>query len=88
VGEPVDDQHRARSRAARLAARSGCVSLSIGLESVNEESLDGVSKGFNLPQRYQRDLKAIRDKGIQVIALIMVGLDGDDAGTFQRTLES
>ena len=70
-----------------LAARSGCVSLSIGLESVNEESLDGVKKGFNLPKRYERDLKAIRDKGIQVIALIMVGLDGDDLGTFGRTLQ-
>jgi radical SAM superfamily enzyme YgiQ (UPF0313 family) len=70
-----------------LAARSGCVSLSIGLESVNEESLDGVKKGFNLPRRYERDLKAIRDKGIQVIALIMVGLDGDDLGTFGRTLQ-
>jgi radical SAM superfamily enzyme YgiQ (UPF0313 family) len=69
-----------------LAARSGCVSLSIGLESVNEESLDGVSKSFNLPRRFERDLKAIRDRGIQVIALIMVGLDGDDVGTFGRTL--
>ncbi|MGH7821928.1 MAG: B12-binding domain-containing radical SAM protein, partial [Candidatus Binatia bacterium] len=70
-----------------LAARSGCVSLSIGLESINEESLDGVRKGFNLPERFQCDLKAIRDKGIQVIALIMVGLDGDDAATFGRTLQ-
>jgi radical SAM superfamily enzyme YgiQ (UPF0313 family) len=70
-----------------LAARSGCVSLSIGLESINEASLDGVKKGFNQPMRFERDLKAIRDKGIQVIALIMVGLDGDDAGTFGRTLD-
>ncbi len=70
-----------------LAARSGCVSLSIGLESVNEESLAGVKKGFNLPKRYERDLRAIREKGIQVIALIMVGLDGDDLGTFGRTLQ-
>ena len=69
-----------------LAARSGCVSLSIGLESVNEESLEGVGKGFNSPKRFSRDLKAIRDTGIQVIALIMVGLDGDDVGTFGRTL--
>jgi radical SAM superfamily enzyme YgiQ (UPF0313 family) len=69
-----------------LAARSGCVSLSIGLESVNEESLAGVKKGFNLPARFDRDLKAIRAKGIQVIALIMVGLDGDDVDTFPRTL--
>ena len=70
-----------------LAARSGCVSLSIGLESVNETSLESVKKGFNLPSRFGRDLKAIREKGIQVIALIMVGLDGDDVGTFGRTLE-
>jgi radical SAM superfamily enzyme YgiQ (UPF0313 family) len=70
-----------------LAARSGCVSLSIGLESINEESLDSIRKGFNLPRRFNRDLAAIRAKGIQVIALLMVGLDGDTADTFPRSLE-
>ncbi|HXQ20277.1 MAG TPA: radical SAM protein, partial [Candidatus Acidoferrales bacterium] len=70
-----------------LAARSGCVSLSIGLESINEKSLDSVSKGFNLPKRFNRDLAAIRSKGIQVIALLMVGLDGDTLDTFPRSLE-
>jgi radical SAM superfamily enzyme YgiQ (UPF0313 family) len=70
-----------------LAARSGCVSLSIGLESVNEDSLDSVRKGFNQPRRFARDLAAIRAKGIQVIGLLMVGLDGDTVDTFQRSLE-
>jgi len=70
-----------------LAARSGCVSLSIGLESVNEESLESVRKGFNQPQRFARDLAAIRAKGIQVIGLLMVGLDGDTVDTFARSLE-
>ena len=70
-----------------LAARSGCVSLSIGLESINEESLNSVSKGFNLPKRFNRDLAAIRSKGIQVIALLMVGLDGDTLDTFPRSLQ-
>jgi radical SAM superfamily enzyme YgiQ (UPF0313 family) len=69
-----------------LAARSGCVSLSIGLESINQDSLDSVKKGFNLPKRFERDLGAIRAKGIQVIALLMVGLDGDRLDTFQRSL--
>ncbi len=69
-----------------LAARSGCVSLSIGLESINEESLDSVNKRFNLPDQFTRDLAAIRAKGIQVIALLMVGLDGDTIDTFQRSL--
>lgn len=70
-----------------LAARSGCVSLSIGLESINEASLESVHKGFNVPARFDRDLAAIRSKGIQVIALLMVGLDGDTVDTFRRSLE-
>ena len=69
-----------------LAARSGCVSLSIGLESINEDSLASVAKGFNLPRRFAQDLAAIRAKGIQVIALLMVGLDGDTTDTFARSL--
>jgi radical SAM superfamily enzyme YgiQ (UPF0313 family) len=70
-----------------LAARSGCVSLSIGLESINEESLETIRKGFNQPRRFSEDLAAIRAKGIQVIGLLMVGLDGDTIATFERSLQ-
>ncbi len=70
-----------------LARRSGCVCLSIGLESINPTSLDAVNKSFNLPQHFARALAAIRGKGIQVIALLMVGLDGDTVDTFRRSLE-
>ena len=69
-----------------LAARSGCVSLSIGLESINEDSLESVRKGFNQPRHFARDLAAIRAKGIQVIGLLMVGLDGDTVDTFKHSL--
>ncbi|MGH7785277.1 MAG: B12-binding domain-containing radical SAM protein [Candidatus Binatia bacterium] len=70
-----------------LAARSGCVSLSIGLESINQDSLESIRKGFNKPARFEQDLAAIRAKGIQVIGLLMVGLDGDTLDTFPRSLE-
>jgi len=70
-----------------LAARSGCVSLSIGLESIDEASLASVSKGFNKPSRFVEDLAKIRRAGIQVIALLMIGLDGDTTATFQRSLD-
>lgn len=70
-----------------LAARSGCVSLSLGLESINPSSLDSIGKGFNLPARFAADLAAIRAKGIQVIALLMLGLDGDTVETFGRSLQ-
>lgn len=70
-----------------LAARSGCVSLSIGLESLDEASLASVSKGFNKPSRFADDLARIRRAGIQVIALLMIGLDGDTTATFRRSLD-
>jgi len=70
-----------------LAARSGCVSLSIGLESINESSLASISKDFNKPGRFDADLAKIRAKGIQVIALLMIGLDGDTVDTFRHSLE-
>jgi radical SAM superfamily enzyme YgiQ (UPF0313 family) len=70
-----------------LAARSGCVSLSIGLESLNQESLHGVRKDFNQARRFAEDIRRLRARGIQVIALIMVGLDGDTPETFGRTLQ-
>jgi radical SAM superfamily enzyme YgiQ (UPF0313 family) len=69
-----------------LVARSGATILSIGFESLSEESLASVSKQFNRPSRFAEDLKKIRDRGIQVIALVMVGLDGDTPETFAATL--
>lgn len=70
-----------------LAARSGCVSLSIGLESIDRDVLKGLKKGFNAPHRYREDLRKLREYGIQVIALIMVGLDGQDPSVFARTVD-
>lgn len=69
-----------------LAARSGCVALSIGLEAVDEPVVRGFKKGFNAPARYADDLRALREHGIAVIALMMLGMDGQDAGVFDRTL--
>ena len=70
-----------------LAAKSGCRSLSIGLESVTQANLESIDKGFNKAPRFEEDLAKIRAKGIQVIALMMVGLDGDDTTSFERTLD-
>jgi radical SAM superfamily enzyme YgiQ (UPF0313 family) len=69
-----------------LAARSGCVALSIGIESNEEEVLDSVKKRFNRPSRYREDLAALRARGIQVIALMMLGIDGQTGAVFDRTL--
>jgi radical SAM superfamily enzyme YgiQ (UPF0313 family) len=70
-----------------LVARSGCRVLSIGFESISDESLASVSKQFNRPSRFGEDIAKLRAKGIQVIALVMVGLDGDTLETFPKTLQ-
>jgi radical SAM superfamily enzyme YgiQ (UPF0313 family) len=69
-----------------LVARSGARVLSIGFESISEESLASISKQFNRPSRFAEDIKKLRARGIQVIALVMVGLDGDTPETFAATL--
>src|SRR6185295_4865026 len=69
-----------------LVARSGARVLSIGFESLSEESLASVAKSFNRPSRFKEDIDKLRARGIQVIALIMVGLDGDTPETFAATL--
>ena len=60
-----------------LPARSGARVLSIGFESLSEESLESVGKGFNRPGRFAEDIRKLRARGIHVIALLMVGLGGD-----------
>jgi len=69
-----------------LVARSGARVLSIGFESLGEESLASVSKQFNRPSRFKEDIAKLRARGIQVIALFMVGLDGDTVETFPAML--
>jgi radical SAM superfamily enzyme YgiQ (UPF0313 family) len=69
-----------------LVARSGARVLSIGFESLSEESLASIGKSFNRPSRYAEDVAKLRAHGIHVIALVMVGLDGDTPETFAATL--
>jgi radical SAM superfamily enzyme YgiQ (UPF0313 family) len=65
-----------------LAARAGLRTLTIGFESVSQSKLGRHGKAFNMPERYAEDVARIRSRGIQVIALFMVGLDGDDRSSF------
>jgi radical SAM superfamily enzyme YgiQ (UPF0313 family) len=69
-----------------LARAAGCCGLFVGVETISQHNLDAVDKGFNDESGYFRRIAAIRAKGIGVQAGIIVGLDGDDASVFQRTL--
>jgi radical SAM superfamily enzyme YgiQ (UPF0313 family) len=69
-----------------LARKAGCLGLFVGIETLSEENLLAVEKGFNDAGSYRRRVAALRRAGIGIIAGVIVGLDGDDRGTFERLL--
>ena len=71
----------------RLCQSSGCVGLFIGFESLSEANLRAVGKRTNHPQEYMEVVQRIHDNGIGIDASFVFGLDGDDEGVFDRTLE-
>lgn len=70
-----------------LARQSGCVLLVIGIESIGQENLDGVRKGFNQVGEYSTLLKRIHGAGIVASCSTIFGFDEDDPGVFDRTVD-
>lgn len=69
-----------------LMAETGCQSLFIGFESINNLSLQGVNKD-NCFEKYERLITEIHKRGIMINASMVFGLDGDEPDVFQRTLD-
>jgi radical SAM superfamily enzyme YgiQ (UPF0313 family) len=70
-----------------LARASGCRLLSIGIESVNPDSLVSHNKEFNRPEHYGEAVRTIRGHGIEVSTEMMIGLEDDDEGVFAATFD-
>ena len=68
-----------------LMAETGCQSLFIGFESINDDALRGVHKNNRFSQ-YERLVQAIHKRGIMINASMVFGLDGDNRTVFDRTL--
>jgi len=73
------------SELIRLAARSGCKALFVGLETLSDAALRQVNKGFNVVARFEDAIKRLHDAGIGVIGSFMFGFDGEDEAVFERT---
>jgi radical SAM superfamily enzyme YgiQ (UPF0313 family) len=71
----------------KLASAAGCCGFFIGIETVNAENLAAMRKEFNDSACYRERLLRIRRAGIGIIAGVIVGLDHDDSGVFERTLK-
>lgn len=71
----------------REAYDAGCRFLAIGVESLSQRNLAGVSKDFNKVDDFARAFRTIQDAGIGVHALIMFGFPEDTEETFDRTVD-
>jgi radical SAM superfamily enzyme YgiQ (UPF0313 family) len=71
----------------RMAARSGCKGLFVGLESTDCESLVQINKGFLKPHKFKDAIKRLHDQGISVLGAFVLGNDNEDPSIFRRTLD-
>ncbi len=70
----------------KLAKRSGCVGLFVGLESVSSENLKKLRKTSGNVQDHSRAIEIFRDAGIFLQASLVFGFDDDDKSIFDKTL--
>ncbi len=69
-----------------LAQASGCMSLMIGLEAVEQPSLDQAGKPQQRTADYPELIRRLQARDIMVIATFTIGHDHDDDATFDRVL--
>jgi radical SAM superfamily enzyme YgiQ (UPF0313 family) len=74
-----------RPELVKLAYRSGCRMLSIGIETTSPDNLAAIDKEWNQPGRYATAFAVLRSNGIDVSTEMMIGLDHDDMSVFEKT---
>ena len=70
-----------------LAKKSGCTGLLVGLETISQQSLSSVRKKGNKVKRYESNLKAFKNAGIDIDASMTFGFDGEDPSVFKNTFK-
>lgn len=69
-----------------LMQKSGCCEVLIGFESVNQNSIKTLNKGFNRVDEYKDCIKKLHQRNIKVTGSFVLGLDGDGKDSFDKTL--
>jgi radical SAM superfamily enzyme YgiQ (UPF0313 family) len=70
----------------REFAESGCKSLFIGFESINEDSILSADKKQNKVKEYEELIALLHENGIMVNASMVFGFDYDEPSVFKNTL--
>ena len=70
-----------------LCAESGCKGLLIGFESVEQDALVEINKGFNVVEKYRNLCTRLHERGIAINGTFIFGMDSDTKDTFRRTVD-
>jgi radical SAM superfamily enzyme YgiQ (UPF0313 family) len=70
----------------KLAAKSGCLDLLIGFETLSQSNLAAMGKRVNVVEEYETIIKIIHSHGIAIHGFFILGLDEDEEDVFERTL--
>jgi radical SAM superfamily enzyme YgiQ (UPF0313 family) len=69
------------------AARAGLRSIFVGFETLSEANLRQSNKRQNLGRDYAEAVRRLHDLGIMINGSFVFGLDDDDPGVFDRTVD-
>ncbi len=69
-----------------LYAKSGGKYIFIGFETLSEENLNDVRKGWNKIKNYEQSIEKIHDAGIDIIGSFIFGLDNDTVSSFRNVM--
>lgn len=70
-----------------LLVKAGFISVFIGIETPEEESLIECNKKQNQRRNMLESVRSMQRAGLQVMAGFIVGFDSDNPGTFQRQID-
>jgi radical SAM superfamily enzyme YgiQ (UPF0313 family) len=70
-----------------LMARSGCMGVLLGLETVSQASLGDAGKKFNRSVDYEQLIRMLHKKGIYIQGCFVFGLDSDSKDIFDETVD-
>jgi radical SAM superfamily enzyme YgiQ (UPF0313 family) len=71
----------------KLAVRSGCASLFVGIETVDQETLNAAHKQFNLVRNYEENIRKMYRAGVNVVGSFIFGFDQDTPESFDKALD-
>lgn len=70
-----------------MLKKAGCERVLVGFESINEDSIESIHKGFNNIEKYKEAVEKFHKYGILVMGSFVLGLDGDTKETEKNTLK-